>query len=76
MPTPTRRLGNSRGFVISKPHRVEPKIPVEENALLVRASRHSPRGDWAKAGRKIADSDRHKAIWPEFSNQGDADLKC
>ena len=81
MRTKIRRLGNSRGILISKAllqrvgsvDRVE--LRVEGGALLLRRPKVMVRAGWAEASRELAAVGDDALALPEFANEGDADLK-
>jgi len=81
MITVIRRVGNSRGIIISKPMlkeaglEKEAEIALERGAIVLRKPRRNPREGWAEASRRIAEAGHDKLIWPEFGNLDDGDLK-
>lgn len=76
-----RKLGNSRGVIIPKPLleqvglKREADVVVENNAIVLRQPRKGVRQGWADASREIAKAGDDRLVWPEFPNEGDADLK-
>ncbi len=42
---------------------------IEEGSL-----KRNPRQDWAKDGQQIAEAGDDVPVWPEFGNEGDAEL--
>jgi antitoxin MazE len=81
MITTIRRLGNSRGVIIPKPLleqaglEREAEIALERGAIVLRKPRQNPREGWAAASRKLVQAGDDELVWPEFSNQDDADLQ-
>jgi antitoxin MazE len=79
MLTKIRRLGNSRGILIPKPLleqaglEDQAEILVEGNTLIVRKPRKVPRQGWAEDSKRLAACGDDALIWPEFSNEADAD---
>lgn len=78
--TPLRRIGNSLGVIIPKPLLAqvgmadEASIDVENGAIVLRPVKRSPREGWSQASRAIAQAGE-SAAWPEFANEGDAELR-
>jgi len=81
MLTKIRRMGNSRGLLIPKPLlevvglEEQAEILVEGNTLVLRPPRKRPRSGWAEASKEVAARGEDALVWPEFSNEADADLK-
>ena len=81
MITTIRRIGNSQGVLIPKPLlqqiglEDQAEMRVEGDALVLRRPKSAPRAGWAEASRKIAAVGDDALVLPEFSNEGDADLK-
>lgn len=82
MRTAIRKIGNSQGVLIPKPLLAEAGLEsdvdmsVENGALVLRPARPAePRAGWAEAARELAKAGQDAAVWPEFANAGDADLK-
>ena len=82
MRTAIRKIGNSQGVLIPKPMLAETgldgdvDISVENGAIVLRPIQdHQPRAGWADAAREIAAQGDDAAVWPEFANAEDADLK-
>jgi antitoxin MazE len=81
MITTIRRIGNSQGVLIPKPLlqqiglEDQAEMRVEGDALVLRRLKSAPRAGWAEASRKIAAVGDDALVLPEFSNEGDADLK-
>lgn len=36
--------------------------------------KRNPREDWARDSQRIAEADDDALVWPEFGNEGDAEL--
>jgi antitoxin MazE len=81
MITTIRRLGNSRGVIIPKPLLEEvglgkeAEIALEHGAIVLRKPQQNPRQGWAAASHKLVQAGDDKLVWPEFTNQDDADLE-
>ena len=81
MITPIRKIGNSQGVLIPKPVLQQlglvdnAEMLVEGNTLVLRKPKPAPRSGWAESARKLAESGDDALVWPEFANEGDADLK-
>lgn len=79
MRTPIRRFGNSKGIILPKPilsqlnFGTEVEIEVKRDAIVLRRARH-PREGWAEAAAATPKA-KSGPIWPEFSNDADAELK-
>jgi len=77
---PIRRIGNSQGVLIPKPVLRQvglaenAEMIVEGNTLVLRRPKPAPRSGWAESARKLAESGDDALVWPEFANEGDADL--
>lgn len=76
-----RKMGNSQGVIIPKPVLTqlgfdgEAEMSIERDALVLRKPRKGVREGWAEASRAIAASGDDGLVWPEFGNDGDAELK-
>ena len=76
-----RKLGNSQGVIIPKPLleqaglKREADMQIENGAIVLRPPRKRRRQGWADASRKISAGGDDRLVWPEFGNEGDADLK-
>lgn len=81
MRTAIRKMGNSQGVIIPKPLLAqvgledEAVMTIENDALVLRPVRRSPREGWTEASRRIAEKDDDALVWPEFANAGDKHLK-
>ena len=75
-----RKMGNSQGVLIPKP--ILAQVGLEELADLrvnngvieIRPLKRNPREDWAADSRRIAEAGDDVLAWPEFGNEGDAEL--
>lgn len=76
-----RKMGNSQGVIIPKPLLAEVGLTdeavmtIENDALVLRPVRHSPRESWAEASQLLAEQGDDALVWPEFSNADDKHLK-
>ncbi len=81
MKTSIRKMGNSQGVIIPKPLLAqvgltdEAVMTIENDALVLRPTRHAPREGWAEASRRLAEQGDDALAWPEFANAGDKHLK-
>ena len=81
MRTAIRKMGNSQGVIIPKPLLAqagledEAVMTIENDALVLRPVRHSPREGWAEASRRINEKGDDALAWPDFANADDAHLK-
>jgi antitoxin MazE len=75
-----QRVGNSHGVIIPKPilaqvgFEREVDINVEAGTIVLRKPNRHPRHGWADASRALAGADDDALVWPEFGNEGDAEL--
>ena len=75
-----QRVGNSQGLIIPKPilaqvgFEREIDIDVEDGTIVLRKPNRHPREGWADASRALAASGDDALVWPEFPNEGDAEL--
>lgn len=75
-----RKMGNSQGILIPKP--ILSQIGLEDTADLqvkngvieIRPQKRNPRENWARDSQRIAQANDDKLVWPEFGNEGDAEL--
>lgn len=76
-----RKMGNSQGVILPKPLLTqlglegEAELSIERDALVLRKPRTNVREGWAEASKAIAAENDDRLVWPEFGNEGDADLK-
>ena len=81
MRTAIRKMGNSQGVIIPKPLLAqigledEAVMTIENDALVLRPVRRSPRAGWAEASRCITDQGDDALVWPAFANADDKRLK-
>lgn len=75
-----QRVGNSQGVIIPKlilaqlGFEREVDIVVEDDAVVLRKPRRHAREGWSDASRALAAAGDDALVWPEFGNEGDADL--
>ena len=75
-----RKMGNSQGVIIPKAvitqlgFENELEMIVEQNIIILRKPAKSIRSGWAEASRLIAKAKDDQIVWPEFANEGDAEL--
>lgn len=75
-----RKMGNSQGILIPKP--ILSQVGLEDTADLqvkngvieIRPLKRNPRENWARDSQRIAQANDDKLVWPEFGNEGDAEL--
>ena len=78
-----RRMGNSSGVIIPKPILAQLgvtagdslELAVEAGRLALAPIPAHPSAGWAEAARQIAEAGDDAPVWPEFGNEGDADLQ-
>ena len=78
-----RKLGNSSGVIIPKSMLIEigvtagdtVDLSLEDGRISITPIKHHPREGWAEASRAIAEAGDDALVWPEFSNDDDADIK-
>jgi len=81
MKTTIRKMGNSQGVIIPKPLLAqvglhdEADMVVEKDCIVLRRPRAKVREGWAEASQRIAAAGDDALAWPEFANEGDAELK-
>jgi antitoxin MazE len=74
-------MGNSQGVLIPKPLLQQvglidkAEMLVEGDSLILRKPTAHPRSGWAEASKALAESGDDALVWPEFGNEGDADLE-
>ena len=74
-----RRIGNSQGIIL--PQAVlaqsglhgEIEVKVKDNTIVLSKARRTPRKEWAEECMEIAEAGQDKLVWPEFSNESDAE---
>jgi antitoxin MazE len=76
-----RKMGNSQGVLIPKPILAElglegrADLRVRDGVIEIRPLRADPRQGWADDARRVAAEPGLALVWPEFANEGDAQLK-
>jgi antitoxin MazE len=76
-----RRMGNSQGVIIPKPVLAqvgltdEAEMVVEKGAIVLRKPTGKARAGWGEASKRIAQAGKDEPAWPEFSNEGDKDIR-
>ena len=78
-------MGNSHGILIPKPIlaqvgldlAIEGKadLQVRDGVIEIRPLRANPREGWSDDARRIGAEPGEALVWPEFANEGDADLQ-
>jgi antitoxin MazE len=75
-----RKMGNSQGVLIPKPILSQvglegsADLQVRDGVIEIRPIRRDPRPGWADDARRLAGQGGDAPVWPEFGNEGDADL--
>jgi antitoxin MazE len=75
-----RKMGNSQGILIPKPILSQlgladgADLQVRNGVIEIRPLKVNPRKGWALDSQRIAQVGDDKLAWPEFSNEGDAEL--
>jgi len=75
-----RKMGNSQGVLIPKPILAQvglegtADLQVRDGVIEIRPIRRNPREGWAEDAKRVAQDGGASLVWPEFANQGDADL--
>lgn len=73
-------MGNSQGVLIPKPILTQvglegtADLQVKNGVIEIRPLKRNPRESWAKDSQRIAQARDDKLEWPEFGNEGDAEL--
>jgi antitoxin MazE len=76
-----RKIGNSQGILIPKPMLAQvglddvADLKVNNGVIEIRPAKRNPREGWAKDSQRIAAAGDDGLVWPEFGNEGDADMK-
>jgi antitoxin MazE len=76
-----RKMGNSQGVVIPKPILAQlglersADLQVRDGVIEIRPVMRNPRGGWADDAKRLAEQGSADLAWPEFANEGDAELK-
>ncbi len=80
MRTSLQRIGNSQGVIIPKPLLVqagltgEVDMVIERDVILLRKPRRAMREGWKEAAEALVAAQEDALIWPEFANEGDAEI--
>jgi antitoxin MazE len=75
-----RKMGNSQGVLIPKPILAQlgleatADLQVRDGVIEIRAIRRNPREGWAADAQRLAADGADALVWPEVSNEGDAEL--
>ncbi len=75
-----RKIGNSQGVLIPKPILAQvglddvADLTINNGVIEIRPAKRNPREGWARDSQRIAEGDDDGLVWPEFGNEGDADL--
>jgi antitoxin MazE len=75
-----RKMGNSHGVLIPKPILLETglsesaELTLNKGVIEIRPIKTNPREGWAEDSKRIAAAGDDALVWPEFANEGDAEL--
>jgi antitoxin MazE len=75
-----RKMGNSHGILIPKPILLETgltdaaELVLNKGVIEIRPIKTNPRAGWAEDSKRIAAAGDDALVWPEFANEGDAEL--
>jgi antitoxin MazE len=75
-----RKMGNSQGVLIPKPILAQlgleatADLQVRDGVIEIRAIRRNPREGWAADAQRISAESADALVWPEVTNEGDAEL--
>ncbi|WP_296445593.1 AbrB/MazE/SpoVT family DNA-binding domain-containing protein [Rhodoferax sp. UBA5149] len=75
-----RKMGNSQGILIPKPILKQlglvdaADLQVNGNVIEIRPLKRNPREGWAQDSQRLAATGDDALVWPELSNEGDAEL--
>ena len=75
-----RKMGNSQGILIPKPILSQvglegtADLQVKNGVIEIRPVKRNPRESWAKDSQAIALAEDDALVWPDFANEGDAEL--
>lgn len=83
MRLPLRKIGNSKGLILSQTLLrqvdldTEVEVTVSEGQLMLSKPTDNtlPRQGWAKAAKALAAAGDDARVWPEFPNAEDASLQ-
>ena len=80
MQVAVRKMGNSQGILIPKPILSQvglegtADLQVKNGVIEIRPIKRNPREGWARDSQAIASAEDDALVWPEFTNEGDAEL--
>ncbi len=80
MQVAVRKMGNSQGILIPKPILSQvglegtADLQVKNGVIEIRPVKRNPREGWAKDSQAIALAEDDRLAWPDFANEGDAEL--
>jgi len=75
-----RKMGNSHGVLIPKPLLLEAglsevaELTLKQGVIEIRPIKPAPRSGWAEDAQRVALAAEEPLAWPEFGNEGDAEL--
>jgi antitoxin MazE len=76
------RIGNSQGVILPKPLLAqigltggEAEMTVEQDAIVLRRPKKRARRGWSEDAKAVALAGSDALVWPEFSNENDAELE-
>ena len=75
-----RKMGNSQGVLIPKPILKQAglegsaDLQLRAGVIEIRPVRRNAREGWAEDARRLAGSGDDALVWPDFGNEGDAEL--
>ena len=75
-----QKMGKAQGVLIPKPILLQVGIEgtadlqVKNGVIEIRPVRRNPREGWDKDSQAIASANDDQLAWPEFANEGDAEL--
>ena len=75
-----RKMGNSQGVLIPKPILAQvgleavADLQVNNGVIEIRPLKRNPRAEWAQDSQRIAAAGVDVLAWPEFGNEGDAEV--
>ena len=49
-------------------------MAVNNGVIEIRPLKRNPREGWARDSKRVAQTGDDKLVWPEFGNEGDAEL--
>jgi antitoxin MazE len=83
MRAPIRKLGNSSGVIIPKPILSQIgleagddlDLSLDKDRIVLAPVKQNPRAGWAEAAKRLAEAGNDSAVWPEFGNASDKELK-